>query len=383
MNHLLIDITFLINELKRKRPPHGIPRVVLAYLRHYQESIQLVYRVRSRIYILPKRCSQQIIELILHWKHSLYKKILWLVIKAICKSQPPKPKEHYFLFKIDQNGMKYPTYFSQLQRQDIKTIVMLHDLFPIIYPEYSDPTYAVQFEQHIQLSLKQAAGIICVSEYTARTTKHYVEGNNLNCPPLCAAHLAPGFSPTISQEPRPVDGPYFVIISTIVARKNHLFLLHIWRKLADELGTKTPKLVIIGKRSAECSSTLAMLDRCKQVQQHVIEFTASDSDLQTYLTHATALLFPTFAEGYGLPLIEALSINVPVLCSELPIFREIAQDIPDYLDSLDGKGWLEAIKDYAKVNSPRRTAQLQRLSTFTMPTWDTHFQQVEAFLQQL
>jgi glycosyltransferase involved in cell wall biosynthesis len=200
---------------------------------------------------------------------------------------------------------------------------------------------------------------------------------------VIAAPLAPGLVANLSQKPCPIEGPYFVIISTIVSRKNHLLLLHLWRKLVNELDEKTPKLVIIGKRSPECSSTLAMLDRCKQIGSYIIETTASDSDLQQYLTHAVALLFPTFAEGYGLPLIEALSFNVPVIVSDLAIFREIAGAIPEYLDPIDGKGWLEMILNYTQEHSEAREAQLKRLAEFTIPTWSDHFDIVNVFLKHL
>jgi glycosyltransferase involved in cell wall biosynthesis len=169
------------------------------------------------------------------------------------------------------------------------------------------------------------------------------------------------------------------MISTLVARKNHLLLLHIWRELANKLQDKTPKLVIIGKRSAECSSTLNMLDRCQQIKPYVIETIASDQELQNYLTHATALLFPTFAEGYGLPLIEALNAKVPVIASDLPVFREIAHEIPDYLSPIDGQGWMNLIMDYAEPNSKARNAQLKRLAQFKIVPWDEHFRAVDLF----
>lgn len=382
MKHLLIDSTFLINELKRKRPPHGIPRVVLAYLEFYSDKVQLVYRVRHKLFILPASYSQKIIKLLLFWDFKLYKQVVLLLIRGIIHSEKAKKGDSYLLLKIDQNGIKYPSYFSQLNQKGIKTLVMIHDLFPIIYPEYSDPIYAKQFEDNISLCLKNAAGLICVSHNTQRILSHYVTNKNLTCPPTIAALLAPGLIFSSSEEPRPIAEPYFVIISTIVARKNHLLLLHLWRKLVIELGDKTPKLVIIGKRSPECSSTIAMLERCQQIRAAVIETTATDKELRNYLTHAVALLFPTFAEGYGLPIIEALSFNVPVIASDLAIFREIVGTVPEYLDPLDGQGWFEMILEYAKEQSSLREAQLQRLSQFTLPTWEQHFTKVNLFLNQ-
>ena len=380
---LLIDSTFLITELKRKRPPHGIPRVILAYLRNYSDELQLVYRLRSKLFILPQKHYQQIIDLILLWDFKLYSKILGLLIRAILAAEKISNESQYFFFKLEQNGLKYPGYFNQLEQMRIKTIVMIHDLFPITHPEYSDPNYAKHFETHIKLSISRAAGLLCVSENTQTILRQYSTRKKLSLPLTAVASLAPGFQKAQQTKPAPLNEPYFVIISTIVARKNHLLLLHIWRKLVDELGVKTPKLVIIGKRSMECSTTISLLDRCQQLQQQVIELTATDEELQNYLSHAKALLFPTFAEGYGLPLIEALSANVPVLCSNLAIFHEIAYEVPDYLDPIDGKAWMDMIIDYAQEISPQRDAQLKRLSQFKIPTWDEHFTKVNAFIKKI
>ncbi|RUR07059.1 glycosyltransferase family 1 protein [Legionella sp. km772] len=377
---LLIDSTFIITELKRKRPPHGIPRVILAYLRHYGENLQLVYRLRGKLFILSQHYSKQIIALILLWNPKHYPAIFALLLRAIYMAEKINKDNQYFLFKLDQNGMKYPNYFNQLKRLGIKTIIMIHDLFPITHPEYSDPSYAKQFETNIRLSLKYASGLLCVSKNTQNILAQYVRLNNLHSPLTIPTHLAPGFEAIVAAKTAPLAHPYFVIISTLVARKNHLLLLYIWRKLVDDLGAQAPKLVIIGKRSSECSTTLALLDRCNQLKQYVIELTATDEELQNYLNHARALLFPTFAEGYGLPLIEALSTKVPVLCSNLAIFKEIAQDIPDYIDPIDGKAWMDMILDYAQENSLHRKAQMQRLSQFKIPTWEEHFDRVNQFI---
>lgn len=385
MDNLLIDCTFLINELKRKRPPHGIPRVILAYLRQYQDNIQLLYRLRRKLFILPLDQSNLIIQLILQWDLKHYRQIIVLVIKGILKSKKLPLSSNWILLKIDLNGVKYPSYFNQLKSSNIKPVVMIHDLFPIINPEYSDPLYAKQFEENIRSCLKNAKGLICVSRNTNELLTEYVKVNNLqNTPPSIAAPLAPGLL-NQSQENLPplLKGPYFVVISTIVARKNHLLLLHVWRELVDSLGAATPKLVIIGSRSSECSNTNALLDRCSQLKAYIVEITPPDSELQNYLAHARALLFPTFAEGYGLPLIEALSFKVPVICSDLAIFREIAADIPDYLSPLDGMGWLNLIIEYSKEKSELRTAQLLRLSPFETPKWTEHFNSVNQFLETI
>lgn len=156
-----------------------------------------------------------------------------------------------------------------------------------------------------------------------------------------------------------------------------------WRRLAERMKEKTPRLVIIGKRGWELENIVDFLERCDILRELVIECFVDDSELVNYLTHAQALLFPTFAEGYGLPLAEALSLKVPVIASDLPVFKEIAADIPEYIDPLDGLSWLAMIEAYTDNNSVQRVSQLKRLSHYSLPTWADHFTKVDAFMDSL
>jgi glycosyltransferase involved in cell wall biosynthesis len=92
---------------------------------------------------------------------------------------------------------------------------------------------------------------------------------------------------------------------------------------------------------------------------------------------------PSFAEGYGLPVAEALSAGTPVLCSDLASLREVGQQVPEYLDPLDGPAWQRAIVDYSEPDSPRRRAQLDRLAVWRAPSWDAHFAIVDGLIERI
>jgi glycosyltransferase involved in cell wall biosynthesis len=182
----------------------------------------------------------------------------------------------------------------------------------------------------------------------------------------------------------PLASPYFLMLGTIEPRKNHWFMLHVWRRMVELLGDSAPKLVIVGRRGWECENVIDMLERCHALREHVIERAdCSDDELHGWMQHARALLFPAFVEGYGMPLVEALALKTPVLASNLRVFEEIAGDIPDYLDPLDGPAWIERILAYAKVDSKERDAQMKRITHFEEPTWEAHFAHVDRFVETL
>jgi glycosyltransferase involved in cell wall biosynthesis len=231
--------------------------------------------------------------------------------------------------------------------------------------------------------LDLASGVITNSQATLDALQLYARKTGHPMPLAVTALLAAPVFPAPSLV-RPMAAPYFVMLSTIEPRKNHWLLLQLWRRLVECMGASVPRLVVIGQRGWECENVVDLLERCQELRGVVMELPAcSDADLATYLHHAQALLFPSFAEGYGMPLVEALSAGVPVIASDLPVFREIAGDIPDYLDPLDGIGWMSSIEAYTNSDSFERTAQLKRVAQFVPPSWSAHFQVVEELLERL
>jgi glycosyltransferase involved in cell wall biosynthesis len=192
-------------------------------------------------------------------------------------------------------------------------------------------------------------------------------------PEAVVAHLGTHKS-IASAAATPGARPYFVCIGTIEPRKNHLLLLNIWRRMAEERGADTiPKLIVIGRRGWENEQIVDMLERCPALVGCVEEHNGmTDETVAGVLAGARALLFPSFAEGYGMPVTEALSLDVPVICSDLPALREAGGPVPDYLDPLDGRRWREAIDDYVRIDAPARAAQMTRMPAWNRPAWDDH-----------
>jgi glycosyltransferase involved in cell wall biosynthesis len=86
----------------------------------------------------------------------------------------------------------------------------------------------------------------------------------------------------------------------------------------EELGAAAPRLVLIGQRGWETENAIDMLERCPTLRGVVFErANVPDVEAARLVKGARALLLPSFAEGFGFPLVEALALGVPVLCSDL------------------------------------------------------------------
>lgn len=260
-------------------------------------------------------------------------------------------------------------------------VALVHDLIPIEHPEYARAGGDTIHRTRMATLARLADGLIANSQATADSLARLIPA--AHTPAIRVAPL--GTHGPMRELPHFVapTEPYFVCLGTIEPRKNHLLLLNIWRRLADDSATP-PRLLVIGKRGWENENIVDMLERCPAVAAHVDEINGmADADVRAALTGARALLMPSFAEGFGMPVAEALMVGTPVLCSDLSALREAGGDAPEYLDPLDGTAWIRAILDYADEQSPRRDAAKNRIAGWSPPTWPDHLLVVRTLAREV
>lgn len=381
MSRILIDVTRLLYRRLKRHLPTGIDRVSLEYIQHYSANARAVLSLGPFNAVLSARDSNALFEAIVDIKKPFFLLAMRMIGKSFLWRWMKLNVAGSFLFNTGHMGLENKRYAWALRRHGARAIVVVHDLIPITHPEYCRPGEREKHITRMRCAIDASAGIVANSRHTQETLTAFASSDGRTMPPSIVAPLAPGMTHAPA-ESRPIEAPYFVIISTIEPRKNHWMLLQLWRRLAELKGREAPILVVIGQRGWECENVVDLLERSAQLKGFVIEKPyCSDQELATLLHHAQALLFPSFAEGYGLPVMESLAAGVPVIASDLAVFQEIVGDVPDYAHPLDGKRWEELILDYASPNSAMRRAQLQRLQSFQPTTWQEHFVRVDAFLE--
>ena len=128
---------------------------------------------------------------------------------------------------------------------------------------------------------------------------------------------------------------------------------------------------------------LDCLERGRGIRDHVLILShCGDAELGQWIRSARAMLLPSFAEGFGLPVVEAMALGTPVIASDLACFREIGCGIPTLLDPIDAISWEKAILSFLD-ECPERARQLRMLKDYVAPTWDGHFEQIEEWIDEL
>lgn len=379
----LIDITRLVDRRMQGRLPTGVDRVSLEYVRHFGSRSTALVRYAGRWIELSPPQSWRIFEALLTSSINFIPLVRRTVARAFPHSFGRRFSTPRFLFNTGHNGLETKDYVHRLQNSRLKPLFFVHDLIPLTHPEYCRPGEAKRHRARMSTILTMGHGVIANSAATLKELTAYAQTAHFSLPPAVVAPLAPADLSVYDVCPL-LNKPYFVILATIEPRKNHWLLLQLWRQLVERLGEEAPRLVVIGQRGWECENVVDLLERCAPLKGFVFEYsTCTDTELAAWLRHARALLFPSFTEGYGMPLVEALALGVPVIASDLPVFREIAGDIPEYIDPLDGRRWGEIIAAYTSLEHPLRTAQCLRMAGFTPPTWEAHFAQVEELMDRL
>ncbi|MEM9582325.1 MAG: glycosyltransferase [Pseudomonadota bacterium] len=267
-------------------------------------------------------------------------------------------------------------HFSQVREAKMRVAVFLHDLIPLEFQHFQRAGSVEAFEQKMQAAAQSTDLILTNSQDSA--TKIVSEITRRGChTPVSFAHL--GVDTPLSEKAASTPiRPYFVSLGTIEPRKNHAFLLDIWEELDGELASgDIPDLYIIGQRGWVHEDVITRLDHLKAHPRIHEENAMGDAALWPLVMGAHGLLFPSYAEGFGLPSLEAAALGVPVICGDLAIHRELLGDYPVYADLQDRYLWKKTIIEQAG----KRLDDLRKDVAHKVPhipTWDEHFDRINA-----
>lgn len=262
-----------------------------------------------------------------------------------------------------------------LDRPDLKPIFMLHDTIPLDHPEFVSPASQAFHSRMIANTARHAFGLIVTTESAKRTI---VSALHESAPPderIFAFSLPANELFLAPIETKHVgSASYFIYCGSIEPRKNLVLLLTVWREIIVRLGSAAPKLVVVGARASGICETAAMLDRCAAIKNHIIEVEGlSTSGLRLLLERAKALLMPSFAEGFGIPIVEALAAGTAVIASDIAAHREAGGVAATYLDPSDGPAWVQAILSHHS-SSGKIQAEAQ------MRTWPSYCAALKNFI---
>lgn len=355
----MLDVTRLVSRAGRVMT--GIDRVERAYLDHLLTlpgPVAFIARARRRNFRLTEagaRSLAQACDQAAFFDVSAHGRPHLSVTRAL--GDMPRGSLYLNVGHANLSALR----LIRLGRAGFTRIAMLHDTIPLDFPDTQRAGAARKFARKFKAMTRHCDGIICNSNATrADLLRHMPDAPRHVVAPLGVTLAEPGPWPSALDPSRPI----FVALGTIEPRKNIEFLLDLWANLP----MPRPQLALIGARGWAAPQLLSRLDRRPD---GVVELGAlPDPQVAAVMERARALLWPSLAEGYGLPPIEAAARGIPVLAPRSAIIGENLGNIPVYLALTDAYSWTKEILRLA--NAP----ESQRMPLIAAPGWDAHFKTV-------
>jgi alpha-1,2-rhamnosyltransferase len=232
---------------------------------------------------------------------------------------------------------------EQLKREGVGIISVIYDLIPLTHPQFCDAGLVKVFNDWFDWIARTADGYVAIST-TIRDQVREEMLRRIGTQQVGQRwfdYFYLGSELDLSEADAKVDrglldmfqttDPVFLMVSTIEPRKNHAYLLEAF-ELAWATGSKA-RLCIVGKIGWKCDALIERIRQHPELNRRLFMYNSlSDKSLEHAYSHATALVFPSHVEGFGLPLVEAMQRKLPAMASDIPVFREIGGDYMAYFD---------------------------------------------------
>lgn len=274
----------------------------------------------------------------------------------------PQPGEGDLLVIVDpfwRDGLV--SLVRKEKKKGVAIGIVCYDLIPVYMPECAAPSVASRFNKSLQELLGIADFFVTISKTVSNDLRRYATvvvgetaaasiriasfnlGSTIHDTTILSDLGVRSELQDFMENPVGSNKPY-LMVGTIEPRKNHTLVL----KAFEQLWTQHPdlRLCIIGREGWLCAELIKNLIRHPKAGRNLLWVKdATDFELNYSYRHAKALIMASRAEGFGLPLAEALQHGLTVLASDIPIHREVGQGACHYFPIQNPDGLTAAIRD--------------------------------------
>jgi glycosyltransferase involved in cell wall biosynthesis len=273
-------------------------------------------------------------------------------------------------------------------RFGVRFAFLTFDLIPIRRPEWFDAGLVRVFRAWFRSVLPVADMVLAISRSTATDVERFAAEWGIALPaPVSTVPIGTGFSgqlPALPATPAwlPPGGSYVLFVSTIEARKNHTLLFRVWRRMLEEMPReRVPTLVFAGRVGWLVADLMQQLENTAYLDGKIhLVSDVSDADLASLYRGCLFTVFPSFYEGWGLPVTESLAFGKPCIIARGSSLPEAGGSLARYFDAENTGEAYSVIR--AAIEDPEglRAWQADVVRSFAPVPWTVT---ADAILQRL
>lgn len=257
-----------------------------------------------------------------------------------------------------------------LKARGVHVVTVVADVMPELYPQWFDQRVAGLFHNWLHAHLAHTELALAISENTKAELAQVAVRDGLTVPPTLVIPMGADFAPPAATRPvalPPQLGRYLLIVGTVEPRKNHALALDLLDRLADDypdLG-----LVVVGKKGWLVGAMLERMHAHPLWEKRLVWLAGVGDDELTWLyEHAFLAIAPSYSEGLGLPVMEALRHGVPTISSTGGALPEAGGDTAQYAAPDDLNAWEDLVRAHLSEQAHHRAARA-RTATYHPPSW--------------
>jgi len=274
----------------------------------------------------------------------------------------------------------------QVRANGVRVCAVLYDMIPILNPEFFDDRSRVRFTEYLERMIADVDLVMCISKTVEKDYRNYhkVRRSSVPCKEnqsivsfrlgadlpdcsLATAATEPSFASLLPND----DVPYFLQVGTIEPRKNHTAVLDAMEKLWQQ--GRNVRCVFVGRAGWMTKELVQRIKSHPELNSKLFHFANLRDDLLVQLyRHCLTILCPSWAEGFGLPIVEGLFAGKQVIASDIPVHREVGGDACRYFDLNNLETLVHLMEEQLLTSVPMANSETLRRASWkqSIVTWN-------------
>lgn len=268
---------------------------------------------------------------------------------------------------------------SHLHQQNIKVIRIIYDLIPTLKPHWVIGDIAEIFRKTAIDQLLNSAVVLTISEFSKKEIKRFAHLKSVTLAQLEVIRLADDLDQSLenAQNNTTHSNPFFLCVCTIDPRKNHKILYDAWQLLYRKYEKNCPSLYLVGLEHLLSKDLLHFIRTDPDTNQVIkVLHDVSDVELINYYQNCIATIYPSFYEGWGLPVAESLGYGKICLSSNASSMQEIAPELTEFFDPYNVYELMTLVEKCWQETEWREQREAEIKAKFQPTTWKDTARQV-------
>jgi glycosyltransferase involved in cell wall biosynthesis len=269
------------------------------------------------------------------------------------------------LFEHPVNVFFSPAHEVPLATGSAKVVTTVHDVVFEKYPKLYSSFQNFRQRAAVRHAVRVASRILAVSASTKRDLVTLFKAGEEK---IVVTHLAPTVNPRVPELRE--DKKYFLYIGRIEEKKNVGTLVEAFRRFKESMPAgDTTKLILVGGVGFGGEKIVQAAKSSPVANDIVLPGYVPDAEIPELYAGAIAFVFPSHDEGFGLPILDAMSMGTPTLVSDIPVFHEVAGSAAEYAVPTDPNAFALKMKTIVDNSALRSSLSLRGMAQAEKYSW--------------